>query len=289
MTTLDEALRTRDFVVTAQLQMTAETDRDSVIEQAEILGPVVDAVQVTSNPGGTLHMSTLAAASLLLQEGIDPVAHMNSRDRNRIALRSDLLGARALGIRSLLFQRGDELADDYRPKTRQVYDIGSKLLVRDAVKLNERNPAEPFTIGAVITAFKPKTTWRAKSVLAKADAGARFLQTQMCFDTELLRRYIERLVALEVTRRAQVIVTLGILPTAEMARWARNNLRGSVMPKAVIDRLEQSRDPEQEGVHICAEILAEVRDIPGIRGVNLLTPGDIGAIPAAISTAGLAR
>jgi len=242
---------------------------------------------VTDNPGGSVHMSTLSAASLLIQKGIDPIAQMNCRDRNNIALQSDLLGAQALGITSLLIQRGDKLPKDYRPKTKQVFDIGSGDLIGAALSLNRGGESADFHIGAVITVFNPKSEWRAKSLVAKANAGARFFQTQMCFDMDLLRRYMARLVAIRLTRRVHIVVSVATLPSAEMARWARDNLRGSVMPDAVIRRLEQASDPEQEGTRLCAELLQEMKEIPGVGGANVVSPGNVATIPAAICAAGL--
>ena len=287
MKTFYEATRTREFTVTAQLQLTHETDRESVLQQADILGPVVDAIQVTDNPNGSVHLSPLVASGLLIQNGIDPIAQMTCRDRNRIALQSDLLGAQALGITSLLVQRGEKLSKDYRPKTKHVFDIGSRRLIRAALSLNGKPEIADFYVGSVITTFNPKSGWRAKSLVAKTDAGARFLQTQMCFDMDLLRRYMAGLVAARLTRRAHIIVSIATLPSAETARWVRDNVRGSVMPDAVIRRLDQAPDPEQEGAKLCAEMLEEMKEIPGVGGVNLLTPGDVSTIPAAIRAAGL--
>jgi methylenetetrahydrofolate reductase (NADPH) len=287
LNTFQEAIRTQDFTLTAQLKLTHETDRESVLQQADVLGPVVDAIQVTDNPNGSVHMSPLVASGLLLQHGIDPIVQMTCRDRNRIALHSDLLGAQALGITSLLVQRGERLSKDYTPKTEQVFDIGSRRLIKTAMGLNGNPEIADFYIGSVITTFKPKSGWRAKSLITKTDAGARFLQTQMCFDMDLLRRYMAGLVDAKLTRRAHIIVSVATLPSAETARWVRDNVRGSVMPDSVISRLDQSPDPEQEGVRICAEFLQEISEIPGVGGANVLTPGNVATIPAAILAAKL--
>jgi methylenetetrahydrofolate reductase (NADPH) len=287
LNTFLESLRTQDFTLTAQLKLTHESGRESVLQQADVLAPAVDAIQVTDNPGGSVHMSNLSASSLLIQKGIDPVMQMTCRDRNNIALQSDLLGARALGVTSLVIQRGDKLPADYRPKTKTVFEIGSGELIRTALSLNGDDESADLHIGSVITVFKPKSDWQAKSLLAKANAGARFLQTQMCFDTDLLRRYMARLVSIGLTRRVAVIVSIATLPSAEMARWVRDNVRGSVMPAAIIRRLEQASDAEQEGITLCAELLQEIKDIPGVNGANVLTPGDVATIPTAIRAASL--
>jgi len=288
--TFHEAIRTQAFTLTGQLKLADDTTPAELLEQAELLRPYVDAVQVTDNPNGIVHMSPLAAASLLLQAGIDPIVQLSCRDRNRIALQSELLGAAAIGVSSLLLQRGDKLPKDYEPKTKQVFDIGAKRLV-GAAKAIQQDPrlanAEKLFIGTIALAFDPAINWKPSALLGRSDAGARFIQTQLCFDIDALRRYVQKLSAAKLTHRVHVIVSLGTLPSGDAARWLQQNLRGSVMPKAVIKRLEQARDPEQEGVDICAELLQQVAEIPGVDGANVVTPGEIETVPAAIQASGL--
>ncbi len=290
MKTFHAAIRTQAFTLTGQLKLADGTTPAELLEQAELLRPFVDAVQVTDNPSGLVHMSPLAAASLLLQAGIDPVVQLSCRDRNRIALQSELLGAAAIGVSSLLLQRGDKLPKDYQPKTKQVFDIGAKRLV-GAAKAIQQDPrlanAEKLFIGTIALAFDPAVNWKPSALLGRSDAGARFIQTQLCFDVDALRRYVRKLSAAKLTHRVHVMVSLGTLPSADAARWLQQNLRGSVMPKAVIERMEQARDPEQEGVKICAELLQQVAEIPGVDGANLVSPGDLETVPAAIQASGL--
>ena len=290
MKTFHAAIRTQAFTLTGQLKLADGTTPAELLEQAELLRPYVDAVQVTDNPSGLVHMSPLAAASLLLQAGIDPIVQLSCRDRNRIALQSELLGAAAIGVSSLLLQRGDKLPKDYQPKTKQVFDIGAKRLV-GAAKAIQQDPrlanAEKLFIGTIALAFDPAINWKPSALLGRSDAGARFIQTQLCFDVDALRRYVRKLSAAKLTHRVHVIVSLGTLPSADAARWLQQNLRGSVMPKAVIERMEQARDPEQEGISICAELLQQVAEIPGVDGANVVTPGDLETVPAAIQASGL--
>jgi len=285
--TFREASRNQDFTVSANLELTQKTTRESIVAQAKILGPVVDAIQVTDSPNGAIHISALAASALLVQQGVDPITYMTCRDRNKIALRNDLLGAKALGITSLIIQRGHKLHDDYKPKTRQVFDFDNKALINAAAGVDQEGSDDGFYIGAVITAFNPRTGWQAKSLTTKADTGARFLQTQICFDMDLLRRYMAFLVALRLTHRVRIIVSLATLPSAEMAKWVRDSVRGSVMPDAVIRRFEQASDPEREGIRLCVEFIREIQGIPGIDGVNIVAAGDVATIPAAVRAAGL--
>jgi methylenetetrahydrofolate reductase (NADPH) len=290
MKTFHAAIRTQAFTLTGQLKLEDGTTPAELLQQAELLRPFVDAVQVTDSPNGMVHMSPLAAASLLLQAGIDPIVQLSCRDRNRIALQSELLGAAAIGVSSLLLQRGDKLPRDYQPKTKQVFDIGAKRLVGAARAIQQdprlANAANLF-IGTVALAFNPRSEWKPAALLGRSDAGARFIQTQLCFDLDALRRYVRQLSAAKLTHRVHVIVSLGTLPSADTARWLRQHLRGSVMPKALIGRMEQARDPEQEGVDICAELLQQVAEIPGVDGANLVSPGDLETVPAAIKASGL--
>jgi methylenetetrahydrofolate reductase (NADPH) len=290
MKTFREAIQNRDFVLTAQLNLARESDSTAVLEQAAILGREVDALQVPDNPDARLQMTPLAVSSILLRNGIDPIAHLGCRDRNRLALESELLSLGATGVTSLFLLRGDDLPAGHRPKVKQVFEIGGRKLIEAARALADDPsvPAVPdFCIGTPAMVFNPKAQWQPSSLLAKVDAGARFIQTQLCFDTAALRRYMTHLVEAQLTWRCAIIVSVATLPSAVSARWLRKNLRGSMVPMKVVRRLEQARDPEREGVAICAELLQELVEIPGVTGANLLTPGDPETVTAAIRASGL--
>lgn len=290
---LREAIRNSAFTLTAELTPCADATR--LVQQARRLAGSVDALQVTDNPAGRVHMSALVAAGLLRQAGMDPVLHMSCRDRNRIALYSDLIGAAGLGISSLLIMRGNELPARSRGAVKGVFDLGATQLIAAARTLRDEQGAAAlgsavpvdFFLGAIATVFNPRSGWSPRTLVAKLDAGAQFVQTQLCFDMNALRRYMKRLVGAQLPRRAHVLVGLAPLPSAAIARWLRDHLKGSLMPEAVIRRIEQARDPEQTGVEICAELLQEVREIPGVSGANLLIPANLELVPAAIRAAGL--
>lgn len=279
--TFKHALRTQDFTLTAELALNASTDRAGLLQQARALAPFVDALQVPESVEQEVHLAPLAAAAILIAEGIDPVVHMHCRDRNRIALLADLLGARALGVSSLLVMRGKEIATGV--DVRQVYDWGAKKLIAAA---NSMEDAE-FLIGSVATIFKPDRDWKPEHLPTKADAGVRFVQTQVCFDIDLLRHYMARLVAERLIQRINVIVGLAPLPSADLAQWLGKNLRGSVVPAKVVKRLREAADPEREGVELCAELLSEMTAIPGVSGANLLCLGNPDAVTEVIRLAGI--
>lgn len=283
MHTFRHALRTSDFALTAELLLDAGRNSSGLLADARLLAPLVDAVQVTDNPGTRVHLSPLAAAALLIGQGIDPLVHLSCRDRNRIALRSELLGAAALGVSSLLLLRGRDLPDALDPPVPAVYDWGARKLISFASSMQ----AADFMIGTIATVFKPERNWEPEQIFDKADAGARFIQTQLCFDIDLLRHYMACLVAKRVVERTNVIVGLAPIPSADVGKWLGKNLRGAVVPAKIVKRLRQARDAEHEGVRICAELLQQVREIPGTAGVNVACLGDPEAVASAIRMSGV--
>lgn len=292
MKTFREAIRTRSFTVTADLKLDRGTDAAEVRRQARLLGPFVDAIQVPDAHDGRLQMSGQAAAATALGEGVDALVHLTGRDRNRIALENDLLGLGALGVTSLLLTRGEELPASYRPPTRQVLELSGEDLVATAVQLgaDESIPAAPgFCIGTAATVFAPKAGWVPRSLQGRVDAGVAFVQTQVCFNMKALQRYLGHLVDARLTWRCAVIVSLAILPDADSARLLHQGLHGTVMPAKVVQRIAQAADPEQEGIRICAEKLEQLREMPGVSGVNLVSAGAPELIVETIRLAGLAQ
>lgn len=277
MKTFQEAIRTQDFTLSADLKLDARSTAVSIVDQARMLTSMVDAVQVTDNPGGRVHISPLVTASILLDQNIDPVLQMTCRDRNRIALHSDLLGAAALGVTSLLLMRGEKFPSDFPSKAAPVFDWGARRLIAgaQALQTDRGNPNPPqFFIGSIATAFNPARDWQPKKMASKADAGVKFIQTQLCFDIELIKRYVAGLVAARLLERVNVIVGIAPIPSAEVGEWLAGNLRGTVVPKALIKRLRGASDPEREGIQICAEMLQELTEVPGVSGANLTSLGD---------------
>jgi methylenetetrahydrofolate reductase (NADPH) len=290
MSTFIEAIQRRDFVVTAELNLARDSDPDAILAQARVLAKHTDAVQIPDNANARVHMTPLAVSNILLQNGIEPLPHLTCRDRNRVALESELLSLGASGVNSLLLLRGDNLPGDHRPRVKQVFEIGGKKLIETARDLADDptlTGVPDFCIGTVATVFNPRAGWKPRSLMAKVDAGARFIQTQLCFDIATLRRYMNHLVEAQLTWKTAVIVSVATLPSAMSAWWLRKHLRGAVVPKTVIRRLEQAHDPEQEGLAICAELLQQLGEVPGVSGAHLVTPGDEETIPAAIKAAGL--
>ena len=286
--TFKDSLRTRDFVVTAHVNMAEAPDAESLLRQGEILRPAVDAVQLTDST--QMHMSGIAAAALLIQQGIDPIVHMNCRDRNRIALQKDLIGAAALGVTSVLVMRGKTIPDSKKLGVRNVFDTPAlefMAYIQGLKQAENDSLGSDFLVGANAEIFDPDADWTPKNLIRKCDAGTNFVQLQICFDMGVLRNYMARIVASKLTHRVNFIMALSPLPSADVARWVRDNVKGALVPESVIERMERASDPEREGIEICAELLQELTTIPGVSGANLLTLGKLEMIPAAIDASGV--
>lgn len=295
MKTLREALRSEELALTAELTLDPRTGPEAVVEQARILADTVDAVQIPDHRHSRPHLSNVAVAALLLSNGIDPVIQMNCRDRNRVALQSDIVGARALGASNLLLLRGPNFPEGHRPKSTGVFDVGAIELLTTAAMIRDGDAfpgtapagAPDLYLGTVATAFPPSEGWEPEKLTSKADAGAQFIQLQPCLDMDLLRAYVARIVDAKLTWRFQLLAGLVVLPSAEAAREFRKVRSDSIIPPEAVQRLEAAEDPAAEGVAMAAEQLTIIAGMPGLSGVTLVTPGDPALIPAAIRAAGL--
>jgi len=286
--TFKDSLKTKNFVLTAHVNLAEAPDAESLIRQGEILRPVVDAVQLTDS--SQMHMSGIAAAALLIQQGIDPIVHMTCRDRNRIALQKDLIGAAALGVTSVLVMRGKEIPDGGKVGVRNVFDTPALEIMAYIQSLKQAEDASLVSnilVGAKAEIFDPDADWTPDNLIRKCDAGTNFVQLQICFDMGVVRNYMARIVASKLTRRVNFIMALSPLPSADAARWVRDNVRGALVPQTIIERMDQTSDAEREGIEICAELLQELATIPGVSGATLLTLGDLETIPAAIEASGV--
>jgi methylenetetrahydrofolate reductase (NADPH) len=208
---------------------------------------------------------------------------------------SDLLGAQALGVTNILLMRGSSLSADHLPRTTNVYDMDTIDFIRAAAAIRDREtPASEkhadgpqLHIGTVAKAFRPVEDWQPENLLAKADAGAQFIQLQVCMKADVIKEYVAKLVAAKITWRIQILAGLAVFPSADAARQLQKSRADVLIPRTVIDRLERSNDAEREGIQICAEILAELAETPGIAGANLMTSGAVESVAAAVKESGV--
>lgn len=292
MRTFAQALANQSFAITAELPLWGNTLVGEIVQQAQQLAPHVDGIQFAAHPQHRGHMSPLAVASLLMREHIDPVTRLDCRDRNRLALRSDLIGLRALGVSSLVLNRNNPFENLAALDSKPVFDLNCRDLIAMAAEIGEEQSGvagREFMIGTGATVFRPNADWKAELYRTRAKAGARFLQTQPCWSAPMLRHFMRRLVDLRLTWNFAVIVTLAPLPGMKAASWQFEHFKGAVIPKAVLSELAAAADPERAGVELCARQMREIAAIPGVSGVNLLTLGNPGAVIAAIEASGLRR
>jgi len=254
---------------------------------------LADAVNVTDGAGARAHMGSLAAAALLLEAGVEPILQLTCRDRNRIALQSDLLAAAALGIENLLLLRGDDPSAGDQPDAKPVFDVDTLILtgvardIRDRQKLMSGQSVSGkanFFIGAADSPIDPAAGWKPSRLKAKIDAGAQFAQTQFCMDAKVARRYAQ---CLAENGLGSFHLLIGLVPlrSARSARWIRDKLPGSIIPDAVIERMEGASDPLREGRKICSELVEELSQTPGVAGVHIMAPGNDAGLAETVSNA----
>lgn len=284
------------FIVTAELTPPVATDASALIERAAHLKGLATAVNITDGAGAKAHLSSLVAAGLVRASGVEPILQMTCRDRNRLALQADLLGAMALGIPNVLVLGGDDPKTGDQPETKAVFDLDSRGLLATAhrMRTEHRLPSgieikglAHLLLGAADVPIDPPAQWQPKGLLAKVEAGADFIQTQFCMDIAIVRRYAARLIDLSVAPRLGILIGIAPIPSVRSARWMREKLFGTIIPDAIVDRLEGAADPKREGRRICVELLQQLAEIPGIAGAHVMAPQNPSALAEVIAASGV--
>jgi methylenetetrahydrofolate reductase (NADPH) len=291
---LEALLRTRQFAITAEITPPVSCEADDLLRKALPLAGLADAVNVTDGAGARAHLSAPIAACLLARAGVEPVLQFTCRDRNRLALQADLMGAAACGVRNVLCLTGDDPRAGDQPQTRAVFDIDSITLTAMARELRDKGELPSgrkvagratFFIGAADVPIDPPPEWRPDKLTAKLAAGAEFAQTQFCMDAGVVRRYAARLLEHAPTRGVFLLIGVAPLRSARSARWMRQRLYGTIIPEAFIERLEHAADPAAEGERIAVELIEELAAVPGVAGVHLMAPANEDALPRVIAQA----
>ena len=278
---LADLLRQGQFVVTAELSSSDSADPQDSLRHAETLRGSVDAINCTDNTGAHVHLSSLAAAHLLVQEGFEPIMQLTVRDRNRLALQADLLGAGVLGVPNILAMSGDDVTAGDHPEARRIYDIDSMQLLEIAsgmrdrgVYLSGRKLQRPpsFFIGAVENPFAPPLEFRPLRLQKKVRAGADFVQTQLVFDVPGFARFMAMVADLGLLHQVFIIPSIGIPRSARGARFMKDKVPGLHVPEPLVARMEKTPAARQadEGIQIAVELIHEVRAVPGVAGVHLI-------------------
>ena len=274
---LQQKLLDKVFVYTAETTPPDASDKEILLKNVMPLKGVADAVNVTDNPGAKAHMSSLTAAIILAQNGIDPILQLTVRDRNRLALQGDLIGASALGVNNILCLKGDDPKNGDQPETKIVNDIDSLTLASTANMMRKEkkfpsgriiDPSPKLFIGAaeIPTQGKPNP----KKILDEINKGVDFFQTQYVFDPKLLNEYMKVLGDEGILEKTNFIIGLGPFASAKSAKWMNENLLGIDVPDQIIKRLEGAEDQKEESKKICIELIDNFRNIQGVKGVHLM-------------------
>jgi 5,10-methylenetetrahydrofolate reductase len=276
---LERVLRAGHFAVTAELSPPDSADPDEVYALARIFDGVVDAINATDGSGANCHMSSVGVCSLLSRIGYAMVMQISCRDRNRIAIQGDVLGAAAMGVANVLCLTGDGVQAGDHPEAKPVFDLDAVSLLqtvrtmRDEGRfLSGRRITRPPAVflGAAANPFAPPYDFRPLRLAKKVAAGAEFVQTQYCYDVPMLEEYMKRARDLGLHEKCFILVGVGPLASARAARWIRAHVPGVHIPEAVIRRLDGAQKQKLEGKKICIELMQQIREIDGVAGVHVM-------------------
>ncbi len=315
---LEKVLRSGCFAVTAELGPPQNADGEVIRKKAKLLKGHCDAVNLTDNQTAIVRMSSIGAGTIVVQEGLEPVIQMTCRDRNRLAMQSDLLGAYALGMRNLLCLSGDHQTFGNHPNAKNVYDIDSIQLVQMVAAMRDRKVfqcgeafkgQEPrFFVGAAESPFANPIGFRPYRLGKKAKAGANFIQTQLIYDIDAFKTFMEKVCELGVHEQVYILAGVGPLKSPTMARYMKDNVPGLRVPDQLIERMEAAAAPwahkskdeltkedkkarstawQTEGINICIELIQQIHEIEGVAGVHIMAIEWEDAVRPIVEGAGL--
>ncbi len=294
---LENVLRSGTFAVTGELGPPKSGDMEAVRKKARILKGHVDAVNITDCQTAIVRMSSLTAGLIALSEGVEPVMQMTCRDRNRIGMQADILGASALGIKNLLCLTGDHQKFGNHPQAKGVFDMDSIQLLqmvkgmRDEKRFQcgeEIKKAEPkLFLGCAANPFADPFEFRPVRLAKKVDAGANFVQTQIIYNVEKFRKFMEMVCDLGLDERCFILAGVTPPKSLGMARYMKKFVPGLDVTDEVIQRLQDAKDQKEEGIDICVDVINQVRDIPGVAGVHVMAIEWEEAVPEIVKRAGL--
>ena len=293
---LERVLRSGAFAVTAEVAPPDSANPEDVYERAAVFDGWVDAINATDGSGGNCHMSSVGVCSLLTRRGYAMILQMTCRDRNRISIQGDALGASAMGVANILCLTGDSVANGDHPQAKAVFDLDCMTLLGtlrtmrdDGEYLSGRKIKSPprVFLGAAINPFSPPHDFRPVRFAQKVAAGAQFVQTQYCFDIDRFREYMQRVRDEGLHERVFVLAGVGPLASARAAEWIRTNVPGVFIPDACIDRLRGAKDQAREGVEICKDVIHQLREIEGVHGVHIMAYRQEHRVPEIVAGSGI--
>ncbi len=275
----ERVLRAGHFAVTTEIAPPDSSDPREVLIRARLFDGYVDAINATDGSGAHCHMSSLAVCAILTRVGYSPIIQISCRDRNRIAIQGDILGAAALGVCNVLSLTGDDVSAGDHPSAKPVFDLdsvsllGTIKIMRDEARFLSGRPldsAPNLFLGSTINPFVPPVRNRVDQLAKKIKAGAQYIQSQYCFDLDLLKPFMKRAVDEGLTNDCFILIGVGILASARTARWLRENVPGVHIPDDIIDRLEASKDQKTEARKISVELMQKIKEIEGVSGIHVM-------------------
>ncbi len=293
---LERVLRAGHFAVTAEIAPPDSADPEEVYNRAQVFDGYVDAINATDGSGANCHMSSVGVCSLLTRRGYAMVMQVSCRDKNRIAIQGDVLGAAAMGVANILCLTGDGVQAGDQPDAKPVFDLDCMSLLQMVTSMRDQgqflsgrkltSPPRVF-LGAAANPFGPPLDYRPLRLQKKIEAGAQFVQTQYCFDLDLLRTYMARVRDLGLTEQCYILIGVGPMPSAKTAAWIRDNVPGVHIPDEIIRRLLGAKNQREEGLKICVEMIQAVKEMEGVHGVHVMAYRQEERVPEIISASGV--
>lgn len=294
---LEKVLTAGKFAVTAELGPPPNANTESVIKKAKHSLGVAEAVNITDNQTAIVRMSSIAAAAIAIQQGLEPVAQMVCRDRNRIAMQSDILGAAALGVKNLLCLSGDHQTFGNHPQAKNVYCVDSMQLIamvkqmRDEKQFISGDPIkehEPrLFIGAVANPFADPFEFRVMRLAKKIEAGADFIQTQCIFDLDKFEEWMKLVVEQGLHKKTYIMAGITPVRSSRALKYMKSEVAGMSIPDELIERMDAAEDPKEEGVKIACEMIERIKGIEGVSGLHLMPIGWESITPVILEKTGL--
>jgi len=294
---LEKVLTSGKFAVTTEVGPPQSADPEVIKKKAQYCLGKVDGANITDNQTAIVRMSSTAAAAILISCGMEPIVQMVCRDRNRIAMQSDILGAAALGVKNILCLSGDHQIFGNHPEAKNVFDLDSVQLIamvkkmRDEKKFlsgDEIKQCEPrLFIGAVANPFADPFEYRVMRLAKKIQAGADFIQTQCIFDIEKFADWMDMVVKEGLHKKVFILAGLTPVRSHKALKYMKNNVAGMSVPDELIERMESAADPKEEGVKVCLEMIEKIKKIEGVSGIHLMPIGWESIAPVILERAGL--
>ncbi len=292
----ERVLRAGKFAVTTELAPPDSADPAQVYERASVFDGYVDAINATDGSGAHCHMSSVAVCGLLTRAGYSPIMQISCRDKNRIAVQGDILGASAMGVANILCLSGDGVESGDHPQAKPVFDLDCMSLLQIGRKMRDESIFESgrkldlapaVFLGAAANPFAPPFEFRADRLAKKIAAGAQFIQTQYCYDIDLLKSYMQRVRDLGLNEKVFILVGVGPLASAKTADWIRKNVPGVHIPDDVIKRLAGAENQKAEGVRLCIDMIQQASEIEGISGCHIMAYRQEHAVPEIVEQSGI--